>query len=393
MARKPTHGEIGAPSGSAGVEAAGSRAGESKRQRLYATTFGCELLTAVEPQALGLTYWFEAAPAGEPYSVIIRFTGHRVGSPGQADRFSVLETIEQVLPGSGRIAITTRVHGVAAGRWQISAAPVKQARRRSRRSTRAESTSQATLATASSSAVTGWAPLIAVRGPGVRLGAWPALVGLGVIIALLVQGRLIARAGLDSGLVLLLSLVASLVGLGGAKLYYLALHRGERRGLLTTGLCLQGFVLGAVGTLILEALAVGISLGRLLDLTTPGLLFAMAIGRIGCFLGGCCAGRPTASRWGLWSSDRRLATRRIPTQLLESALAGGLGVGALAAVLAATPHPAGILFVGTSAAYTLGRQLLFPLRDLPRKTARGRTIAIIATGMILAADIAVTALV
>jgi len=366
------------------------------RQRLYATSFGCEPLAEIEPQALGLTYWFEASPAGEPYPVTIRFTGRRVGvdgSPGHADRFSVLETVESVLPGSGRIAITTRVYGVAAGRWQVSAAPIKHARRRSRGAARGESRRQATLPSASSSATSGWAPVIGVRAPGARLGAWPALVGLGVIVAFAVQALLAARAGMDLAQVSVVSLVASLAGLGGAKVYYLVLHRGEPRGLLVTGMCLQGFVLGAIGTVIVEALLLGIPSGRLLDLTTPGLLFAMAIGRVGCFLGGCCAGRPTASRWGLWSSDRRLATRRIPTQLLESALAGSLGVAALSAAWVTTPHPAGILFVGAITTYTLGRQLLLPLRDLPRKTVRGRTVAIVAAGVILAADVVVAALV
>ncbi len=381
---------------SAAVDASGSRPGEAKRQRLSATTFGCEPLAAIEPQALGLTYWFEAAPEGEPYPLTIRFSGRRLGAdgrPGYADSFSVLETIDPVWPGSGRIAITTRVHGVAPGEWQVTAAPIRHTRRRSRGARRADSTRQPNLPKASTSATTGWAPLISVRAPGARLGAWPALVGLGLIVAFAVQALLAARVGMDLAQISLVSLVASIAGLGGAKVYYLALHRGQPRGLLTTGMCLQGFVLAAISTVIAEALVLGIPSGRLLDLSTPGLLFAMAIGRVGCFLGGCCAGRPTASRWGLWSSDQRLATRRIPTQLLESALAASLGAAALAAALVTTPHPAGILFVGVIAVYTLGRQLLLPLRDLPRRTARGGTLAIVATAVILAADIVVAALV
>lgn len=373
-----------------------SRAGDAKRQRLVATRFGCEPLAEIEPQALGLTYWFEAAPEGEPYPLTIRFSGRRLGGdrrPGHADSFSVLETIDPVWPGSGRIAITTRVHDVPPGEWQVTAAPIRNARRRSRRASRPDSRRQTNPPRMSASATTAWAPLISVRAPGARLGAWPALVGLGVVVAFAAQALLAARAGLGLAQIALVSLIASLAGLGGAKVYYLALHRGQPRGLLTTGMCLQGFVLAAISTVIAEALVLGIPSGRLLDLSTPGLLFAMAIGRLGCFLGGCCAGRPTASRWGLWSSDRRLATRRVPVQLLESALAGSLGSLALAAALATRPHPAGILFVGAIATYTLGRQLLLPLRDLPRRTARGRTVAILATAVILAADTLVAALV
>src|SRR5579884_3267225 len=60
---------------------------------------------------------------------------------------------------------------------------------------------------------------------------------------------------------------------------------------------------------------------------------AMAVGRVGCFFAGCCGGPPTASRWGVWSSDQRVGACRIPTQLMELVLAGILGLGALAVVL------------------------------------------------------------
>jgi len=224
---------------------------------------------------------------------------------------------------------------------------------------------------------------------------WPALVGLGAAVALTVQALLAAHAGLPVTRVLLLSLVACVVGLVGAKLYYLTgYYLGGRRppSLLTVGMCIQGFVLGAIGALVVGAWVVGVPVGALLDVTAPGLLFGMTIGRFGCFFGGCCAGRPTASRWGLWSSDRRLGMRRVPTQLLEAAVALLVGLAALLAVWATTPRPAGVVFIGAIAAYTLGRQLLFPLRAAPRHTAHGRTLTMALAGLVVAADIAVAVL-
>jgi hypothetical protein len=73
-------------------------------------------------------------------------------------------------------------------------------------------------------------------------------------------------------------------------------------------------------------------------------------------------------------------------------LAGTLGVAALLAVLLTTPHPAGVLFIGAIAAYTLGRQVRFPLRDLPRTTAQGGTLVLVAAGLVIAIDVAVAAL-
>ncbi len=130
----------------------------------------------------------------------------------------------------------------------------------------------------------------------------------------------------------------------------------------------------------------------LLDHTAPGLMLGMVIGRYGCFFGGCCAGRPTASRWGLWSSDRRVGVRRIPTQLLESAVALLIGVAALLALWLVEPRPAGVVFVGSIAAYTLGRQLLFPLRDRPPRPAWRRILVLALCAAVVAADVAVAVL-
>jgi phosphatidylglycerol:prolipoprotein diacylglycerol transferase len=208
-------------------------------------------------------------------------------------------------------------------------------------------------------------------------------------VALVIQALLATRAGLSVTQVAVLSTIACLAGLIGAKLYYLAHHPQQlsARGGGLGGMCLQGFVLAAVATIVSGALSTGVPVGPLLDVTAPGLVFGIGIGRVGCFFGGCCAGRPTASRWGLWSSDRRLGLRRIPVQLMESALALLLGLAALRAVETVTARPAGTVFIAAIAAYTLGRQLLFPLRDLPRKTAQGRQLIMALSGLVLIADL------
>jgi phosphatidylglycerol:prolipoprotein diacylglycerol transferase len=366
-------------------------AADSSARPLQVVSLGWESLADARPQALGLTYWFDTAAEGQPYRVRIRFAGRRLGvkgRPGPRDRFSVAESVDQVVPGSGPIAVTTRVFDVAPGRWHVTATPVDDPRPGSATS-RSVPTRRPRLAKASSSATTVFAPIIRVRAPGARLGAWPALVGLGAGVALAVQALLAARSQLPVTRVLVLSLVACLVGLVGAKLYYLTGHYlgGRRPSLLTAGMCIQGFVLGAIGALVVGARAADVPVGPLLDVTAPGLLFGMTIGRFGCFFGGCCAGRPTASRWGLWSSDRRLGMRRVPTQLLEAAVALVVGLAGLLAVWATTPQPAGVVFVGAIAAYTLGRQLLFPLRAGPRHTAHGRTLTMALAGLVAAVAI------
>jgi len=350
----------------------------------------CDALGQADPQALGLTYWFDAAPVGEPYPITIRFAGRRPGPGGPSiglDRFTASETISTVVPGSGRVAVTTRIFDVAPGDWRVTAGPISLRNPRqagSPGSTTSSADRPASGTVASACGRTAFAPIVQARAPGVRLGAWPVMVGVGVASGLAVQGLLSQRTGLPVLPVLLLSLAACLIGLLGSKLYYLAEQRilPTPRALLGAGMCIQGFVAGTLVTAAIGAQTAGISVARFLDVTAPGLLFGMAIGRLGCFFGGCCAGRPTASRWGVWSSDRRVGMRRIPAQLLESGLSLGLAWAALTAVLSGAVRPPGAL-VGSVAVYTLGRQALLPLRDIPRHTTYGRRVALTLSPLVL----------
>jgi len=362
---------------------------------LQVTRIGCDALAEAEPHALGLTYWFDAAPHGAPYTAVVRFVGHRIGldrEPGPRDTFAASERIEGVIPGSGRTAITTRMFDIAPGEWNITAALTTERHAASAR----RSPTLLDRQRVSKSGRTGFGPVIRASAPGVHLGAWPALVGAGVAVALAVQARLALHAHLPVEATLSVSLIASVVGLLGARVYHLA-EQSPRlllypRSLLNAGMCIQGFVLAAIATASIGMVLIGVPVGRFLDVTAPGLLFGMSIGRFGCFFGGCCAGRPTASRWGLWSSDRRLTTRRVPTQLLEAALAFAVGVAALLTVVKGAVEPAGAVFVSAIAAYTFGRQLLLPWRDLPRKTPHGRRLTAAVTAAVLLAGLVVAVL-
>ncbi|HEX9357437.1 MAG TPA: hypothetical protein VF933_26935 [Streptosporangiaceae bacterium] len=104
-------------------------------------------------------------------------------------------------------------------------------------------------------------------------------------------------------------------------------------------------------------------------------------------------GRPTASRWGVWSSDRRVGCRRVPVQPLEAALALGCGLAALAVVLLLGLARSGPVAVAALAAYTLGRQFVLGLRaDPPRRSPRSGRVTAAAAAAVLAASIAVLAL-
>ena len=68
-------------------------------------------------------------------------------------------------------------------------------------------------------------------------------------------------------------------------------------------------------------------------------------------------------------------------------------IGALLVLLdGSEPSPAGVLFVAVLAAYTVGRQMLFPLRGLPRQTRHGRRMVMGAATAILVAAVVIAIL-
>ena len=339
---------------------------------LEVTRVGCEELHDTDPQSLGLSYTFRAPSSGAPGPVTVQFDGvHRSSTAGAPDTFTTHDVIDPVLPSAGPITLTRRVENIPSGEWDVTASIVAGPADLRRASS------------ATASGRTGYAPVVSAKAPGTRLGSWPGLVGLGAVVALGLQSALVLRSGLPMVAVLSTSLLACFVGLVGAKVYYLVEHRDRPRTgpARWTGMCLQGFVLAAMATMIIGSVVGEVPVLAVLDLSAPALVIGAGIGRLGCWFGGCCAGRPTASRWGLWSSDRRLGMRRVPTQLIEASAAAGIGLAAATVAWSARPAPVGALFVATLAAYLLARQLVFPLRSLPRNTRYGRAIIVVASAV------------
>ena len=336
-----------------------------------ALEFGTSPLRAVEglgPHAMALTYWFDPPPGDVPLDVVVTFTGHRLdvdGSPTPGDAFVATATLADVAPGSGRTSLTHRVYGKAAGRWHVTADATAARAGEGVRLPSADGVGHSTLAR-----------IAGALAPGVVLGAWPALVVLGAVLGLVLQGLLAATHGLAAGRVLVLGLVASVLGAVGARVYYRITHRKEQRGHTLAGLSVQGFVIVSTVTFVVGGALEGMAVPHLLDATVPALLLGQAVGRLGCLLAGCCVGVPTRSRIAMWSSDRRLGTRRVPVQIMESVAAGTLALVTAVVAWRAQTAWAGALFVAGLAAYVAVRQLLFPLRDTPRATRHGRAVAL-----------------
>jgi phosphatidylglycerol---prolipoprotein diacylglyceryl transferase len=335
------------------------------------------LVQRASQHILAVTYWFEPAPQPQPYPVTIRFTGRRVDVEGKLERrdqFVQDETIAQVVPGSGPISVTARVRDIHPGAWEVNAAEVAPPHRgraaRPRESVLPIGAPRglltriwrrwATVADGHQPVKTSLEPW--ARVPGALGSIWGGWVTLGMIVAVVAQVLLFAHFQRAVGPVLISTLGAIAVGIAGAKVWYIVKHRNEELALHRyNGWCIQGFITGATLTALLLLTALHAPVGAALDLTTPGLMFGLAVGRIGCFFAGCCGGPPTAAIWGIWSSDQRVGARRVPTQLMESSVALIFGLVTLAALLARGPD-SGAYFAAAVAGYTLVREGILRLR-------------------------------
>ena len=108
--------------------------------------------------------------------------------------------------------------------------------------------------------------------------------------------------------------------------------------------------------------ALGIPFGSFWDTASFTLLVGMIITRVGCFLNGCCAGRPTSGWCGINLPDSDgVWRRRVPAQILE--IAWGSVVLAGAVLLWGRLSFQGALFLYTIGAYGAGRIVLESVRD------------------------------
>jgi phosphatidylglycerol---prolipoprotein diacylglyceryl transferase len=333
---------------------------------------------AIEPEALVVSHWFDSGPAGEPYAATIRLHGRLADAQdrgGHAPTFIHEEAIDRVMPGSGPVCLSSWVYGLKPGKWTVTGEVIRANGRAGRLDhSRPETANVASWSwrhwslgtTPAVPVATRWAPLAPLaRIPAVLPGSYTALCALALVVALASQLAILASEQIAVPRSVLVSLLALTAGFIGAKVWSILLHPGES--LVKGGWAVDGFLVTAPIVAIAALVIFGLPVGAYLDATAPGLFFAVAIGRIGCFLTGCCAGRVTSSRWGIWSSDRRIGARRLPTQLLESAAGLLIGVAALPLTLLHFRAVHGAVFILAFGVYLVVRQVLLRLREEARR--------------------------
>ena len=128
------------------------------------------------------------------------------------------------------------------------------------------------------------------------------MVALGFVLAILVLLKERTRAGITADNMFDLGLIAVFGGVFGARLFYVIQFHHQFAGKPLEVFRIDKGGLVFYGGFLLAFLVVWgycrwkkISFLRVMDIFAPAVAMGHASGRIGCFLQGCCFGRPTSS--------------------------------------------------------------------------------------------------
>ena len=148
------------------------------------------------------------------------------------------------------------------------------------------------------------------------------MIALGFIIATMLAVRTAANVNVSQDKVATLSLVILISGIIGARILYILLNLTDfiasplemfmvwHGGLVFYGGALLAFVSGLIYLRIAKMPILDTA-----DLISPYIALGHSIGRIGCFLNGCCFGKTTSNIFGVMFSD---GVMRYPTQIYSS---------------------------------------------------------------------------
>ena len=141
---------------------------------------------------------------------------------------------------------------------------------------------------------------------GLTVKSYGLMMVIGFLLAVTIIRKLSKNITPDSQMVTNAALYALIAGIVGARVFYVLHYFGKFRGDLLSvfaiwegGLELLGGVLFAMTVIILYLRFHKLPVRRYLDILAVGLMVALAFGRIGCLLNGCCFGKPANLPWAI----------------------------------------------------------------------------------------------
>jgi phosphatidylglycerol:prolipoprotein diacylglycerol transferase len=172
---------------------------------------------------------------------------------------------------------------------------------------------------------------------------WFPVRSYGLVMALaFIAGIFVARrrarsAGVNPDLIIDFAFFVILASIAGARAVHVIVQWEYYRGdplsvfrLWEGGLAQYGGIAAGVITGIAFFIRRRIDPWRGADIVTPSVALGVAIGRVGCFLNGCCYGKPCDLPWAVTFHPSSIAGQHVgdtplhPTQIYESLAALGI---------------------------------------------------------------------
>jgi phosphatidylglycerol:prolipoprotein diacylglycerol transferase len=160
---------------------------------------------------------------------------------------------------------------------------------------------------------------------GLTVYSYGVFLAIGFIVATFVARYRFSEKYKNPDIILDFVLAAVVGGIVGARLFYVAGHWSEFSGspgkiftINMSGLVFYGGLVFGLALALLVGRWKKVKVWTTMDLAGLCVPLALAFGRIGCFLNGCCYGRPTGLPWGVtYPVASGIVGARHPTQIYE----------------------------------------------------------------------------
>ncbi len=160
---------------------------------------------------------------------------------------------------------------------------------------------------------------------GITVYSYGFMLFLAFLAGMFVTGRELKRRGYDPAAVYPVALAAVVGGVLGARLFYVVGHWSEFSGnwgavfdLNVRGLVFYGGLALALPLCLLVNRLTGVPAAVMADSVAVTMPLSLAVARIGCFLNGCCGGKPSGLPWAVTFPGSAAPVH--PTQLYELVL-------------------------------------------------------------------------
>jgi len=156
--------------------------------------------------------------------------------------------------------------------------------------------------------------------------SYGVLLVIGIVLSVIWSRRRAARFGIEPDRVYDATFWGAIPGILGARIGYIVQewdkYAGNWKEIFSwrfEGLTSFGGVIMAIAGITYYCRRTKIPVMAFLDMCTPPLLVAHAVGRVGCLLNGCCYGHPTTQWFGVHISPS-ITTLYEPAQIYEGFL-------------------------------------------------------------------------